>query len=54
MASSATVPGTVGSTCGTTRTGANVAVVIKVTTITKGTVKCGTAMDVENAYASAS
>jgi hypothetical protein len=48
-ASSAPAPGTVGSACGTTRTGANVAVVIKVT---KGTVKCGTAMSVENGYAS--
>jgi hypothetical protein len=47
-ATSAPAPGAVGSTCGTTRTGANVAVIIKVT---KGTVRCGTAMSVENGYA---
>jgi hypothetical protein len=38
----------VGATCGTTRTAADVPVVIKVT---KGTVSCGTAMQVENEYA---
>jgi hypothetical protein len=37
-----------GSTCGTTRTGADVPVIIKVL---KGTVDCGTAMRVENEYA---
>lgn len=43
-------PGATGSTCGTTRTGANVPVVIKVA---KGTVKCSDAMRVENGYAAA-
>ena len=38
----------VGATCGTTRTAADVPVVIKVT---KGTVSCSTAMQVENEYA---
>lgn len=37
-----------GATCGTTHTAANVPVVIKVA---KGTVNCGTAMQVENEYA---
>jgi len=37
-----------GATCGTTRTAANVPVVIKVT---KGTVVCGTVMHVEDEYA---
>jgi hypothetical protein len=37
-----------GATCGTTRTAANVPVVIKVT---KGSVVCGTAMQVEDEYA---
>jgi hypothetical protein len=37
-----------GATCGTTRTAANVPVVVKVT---KGTVNCGTALRVENEYA---
>jgi hypothetical protein len=37
-----------GASCGTTRTAANVPVVIKVA---KGTVSCGTALHVENAYA---
>jgi hypothetical protein len=37
-----------GATCGTTQTAANVPVVIKVA---KGTVNCGTAMEVENQYA---
>ena len=37
-----------GASCGTTRTGANVPVIIKVT---KGTVNCGTALQVENEYA---
>jgi hypothetical protein len=37
-----------GSSCGTTHTAANVPVVIKVT---KGTVNCGTALQVENEYA---
>jgi hypothetical protein len=41
-------PGTPGSSCGATRTGANVPVVIKVV---KGTVNCGTALSVENDYA---
>jgi hypothetical protein len=38
----------VGATCGTTRTAADVPVIIKVI---KGTVDCGMAMQVENAYA---
>jgi hypothetical protein len=37
-----------GASCGTTRTAANVPVIIKVT---KGTVNCGAAMQVENEYA---
>jgi len=37
-----------GASCGTTRTAANVPVIIKVT---KGTVNCGTALRVENEYA---
>jgi hypothetical protein len=37
-----------GASCGTTRTGANVPVVIKVL---KGTVDCGTVMSVEQGYA---
>jgi hypothetical protein len=37
-----------GTSCGTTRTAADVAVIIKVT---KGTVDCGTALWVENEYA---
>ena len=41
-------PGATGSTCGTTRTGANVPVVIKVT---KGTVSCAVVMRVESGYA---
>jgi hypothetical protein len=41
-------PGTPGSSCGTTRTGANVPVVIKVT---KGTVTCSAVLSVENGYA---
>jgi hypothetical protein len=40
--------GAAGSACGTTRTGANVPVVIKVT---KGTVDCPTALRVEDGYA---
>jgi hypothetical protein len=36
------------TTCGTTRTGANVPVIIKVG---KGSVSCGTAMHIENSYA---
>jgi hypothetical protein len=36
-----------GTSCGTTRTAANVTVIIKVT---KGTVYCGTALRVENEY----
>lgn len=43
-------PGATGTTCGTTRTGANVPVVIKVA---KGTVNCAAAMRVENGYAAA-
>ncbi len=38
----------VGATCGTTRTAADVPVIIKVI---KGTVSCGVAMQVENEYA---
>jgi hypothetical protein len=41
-------PGATGSTCGTTRTGANVPVVIKVT---KGTASCPAVMRVESGYA---
>jgi hypothetical protein len=37
-----------GASCGTTRTAANVSVIIKVV---KGTVNCGTALRVENEYA---
>lgn len=37
-----------GASCGTTRTAANVPVIIKVT---KGTVNCGAALQVENEYA---
>ena len=37
-----------GASCGTTRTAANVPVIIKVT---KGTVNCGTALRIENEYA---
>ena len=37
-----------GASCGTTRTAANVPVIIKVA---KGTVNCGTALRVENEYA---
>ena len=37
-----------GTSCGTTRTAANVPVIIKVT---RGTVSCGTALRVENEYA---
>ena len=37
-----------GASCGTTRTAANVPVIIKVA---KGTVNCGTALQVENEYA---
>ena len=37
-----------GASCGTTHTAANVPVVVKVT---KGTVNCGTALQVENEYA---
>jgi hypothetical protein len=39
---------TAAQNCGTTRTGANVPVIIKVG---RGTVSCGTAMRVENSYA---
>jgi hypothetical protein len=50
--SAAATPGSgavgAGATCGTTRTAANVPVVIKVA---KGTVACGTAMHVEDEYA---
>lgn len=41
-------PGSTGTTCGTTRTGANVPVVIKVT---KGSVSCPDVMRVESGYA---
>ena len=37
-----------GTSCGTTRTAANVPVIVKVA---KGTVNCGTALQVENEYA---
>src|SRR5215472_15459164 len=47
-AHTAPAPGAAGTTCGTTRTGAGVPVVIKVA---KGTVKCATAMSVERGYA---
>jgi len=47
-APAAGAPGFTGTSCGTTRTGANVPVVIKVT---KGTVDCPTAMRVEQGYA---
>jgi hypothetical protein len=47
-ASAAHSPGAAGSSCGTTRTNANVPVVIKVV---KGTVNCGTVLSVENGYA---
>jgi hypothetical protein len=40
--------GATGSSCGTTRTGANVPVTIKVT---KGSVDCGAVMSVETSYA---
>lgn len=46
--STAPAPGAVGSTCGTTRTGANVPVVIKVA---KGSVNCTAAMSIEKGYA---
>jgi hypothetical protein len=46
--SSAKATSGAGATCGTARTAANVPVVIK---ITKGTVTCGTALQVENEYA---
>lgn len=46
--SSAAGGGATGSSCGTTRTGANVPVVIKVA---KGTVDCTTVMHVEQGYA---
>lgn len=46
--SSAPAAGSTGTSCGTTRTGANVPVMIKVT---KGTVDCPTAMRVEQGYA---
>jgi hypothetical protein len=41
-------PGSTGTTCGTTRTGANVPVVIKVA---KGSVSCAAVMRVESGYA---
>jgi hypothetical protein len=43
-------PGAVGTTCGTTRTGVNTPVAIKVI---RGTVNCATAMRVEQGYAAA-
>jgi len=46
--SSAAAGGRAGATCGTTKTAANVPVLIKVA---KGTVDCGTAMQIENEYA---
>ena len=46
--SSTAAGGRAGATCGTTKTAANVPVLIKVA---KGTVDCGTAMQIENEYA---
>jgi hypothetical protein len=46
--SSAPAAGSTGTSCGNTRTGANVPVMIKVT---KGTVDCPTAMRIEQGYA---
>lgn len=46
--SAASASGAPGSSCGTTRTGANVPVVIKVT---RGSVDCSTVMRVEQGYA---
>jgi len=46
--SSAAAGDRAGATCGTTKTAANVPVLIKVA---KGTVDCGTAMQIENEYA---
>jgi hypothetical protein len=46
--SSQPAAGTAGTSCGTTRTDANVPVVIKVA---KGSVDCGTVMRVESSYA---
>lgn len=46
--SSQPAAGTAGTSCGTTRTNANVPVVIKVA---KGSVDCGTVMRVESSYA---
>jgi hypothetical protein len=46
--SSAKATSDAGATCGTTRTAANVPVIIK---IAKGSVNCGTALQVENQYA---
>jgi hypothetical protein len=46
--SSAGAGAAAGATCGTTRTAADVPVIIKVT---RGTVNCATAMQVENEYA---
>jgi hypothetical protein len=46
--SSQPAAGATGTSCGTTRTGANVPVMIKVT---KGSVDCGTVMRVETSYA---
>ncbi len=46
--SSQPAAGATGTSCGTTRTGANVPVMIKVT---KGSVDCGTVMRVESSYA---
>ena len=46
--SSAKAMSDAGATCGTTRTAANVPVIIK---IAKGSVNCGTALHVENQYA---
>lgn len=43
-------PGGTGTTCGTTRTGANVPVIIKVA---KGSLKCADAMRAEKGYAAA-
>lgn len=44
-------PGAAGSTCGSTRTGANVPVVVKVVRVSRGSVDCATVMSVESGYA---
>ena len=49
-AHASSAPSTAGTTCGNTRTGANVPVVVK---ITKGSVSCDAAMKAESGYAAA-